>query len=442
MGRLLLGHNSFLFLAMDSVNVQGFNMTYSVQCISRGWGRQSILAMSAFLLILGNGLTLPAQAATMDDATPNSQPLFPNGPNPPGQRPSVMPSTPSPRQPGSLSPEETTLPGQILFPPGAPTDTSPVQPAPSYPLEDYRLTVADIVYVIVTNVPDYSGTFQVMPDGSLNLPVLGRVEAWGKTLTELEATITRGYAETEILVEPSITVTLSQISPLRVNIIGEVSRPGAYQLSPFEGKLPTVAIALDTAGGITQYTDLRSIEVRRVNPSNRQEETINISLWDVLTQGDRHQNISLRDGDTIVVPKAEPTLYADARQIARSTFSSGAIQINIVGEIAGPGVREVPPDTSVSEALLLAGSFTNRSRRAEVQLLRLNDDGTVTQRSLPVDFNSDVNDETNPILEDRDVLIVGKNWSASVGDTVGNILQPLSGAFSLFNLFLPFFFLN
>ncbi len=347
----------------------------------------------------------PTYAVTMGEATPQSQPFSPTN----------------------------TLPGRMPSPFQAKPDGPPI-----YPLDDYRLTVGDIIYVTVANVPDYSGTFQVMPDGSLNLPVLGRVNAWGKTLTEVEQDITTAYATAEILVEPRITVTLSQLSPLRIVVIGEVTHPGAYSLAPEQGRLPTVAMALDTAGGITQHTDLRSIEVRRVNPDNRQEETLTVSLWDLLTEGDRSQDLPLRDGDTIVVPQADTVSIPTARELADSTFSAGAIRVNVVGEIASPGVMEVPPDTSVTEALLLAGSFTPRSRRVDVQLLRLNPDGTVTQRSLPVDFSSDINNETNPLLQDRDVILVGKNWSASVGDSIGTVLQPLSGAFSLFNLFLPF----
>lgn len=318
-----------------------------------------------------------------------------------------------------------------------PFSPDPFSPA-LYPLDAYRLTVGDIVYVIVANVPDYSGTAQVLPDGSLNLPVLGRVDAWGKTLSEVAQTITQGYTIQGLLVEPRVTVTLSQISPVRVVITGEVSRPGAYTLEPSQGRLPTVAVALDAAGGITQRTDLRAIQVRRVAPNNREAETLTVSLWDLLVQGDGNQDISLRDGDTIVVPRSEGVSVATVRQLTASTFAGSGVQVNLVGEIARPGVMEVPPDTPLSEALLLAGSFTPRSRQVDVQLLRLNPDGTISQRTLPVDFAAPIDPETNPLLEDRDVIIVGRNFSASVGDTIGSVLQPLSGAFSLFNLFLPF----
>jgi polysaccharide biosynthesis/export protein len=363
------------------------------------------LPVSLTLVAIGSGFQTPGWAVSMDQVVPRVSP---------------SPSSLTPAQPLPSLPLEPNL----------------------YPLRDYRLTVGDIVYVTVVNVPDYSGTFQVLPDGSLNLPVLGRVYAWGQTLAELEQGIATAYAEAQILVEPVITVSLSQLSPLRVVVVGEVSQPGVYTLAPDQGRLPTVAIALDAAGGITQHTDLRSIEVRRISPDNQREERITVSLWQLLTEGDRSQDVALRDGDTIVVPEATGIPIATARELANSTFSAGTIRINVVGEITQPGVIEVPADTSVSEALLLAGSFTNRSRRVDVQLLRLNPDGTVTQRSLPVDFASAINDETNPLLQDRDVILIGRNWSASVGDTLGTVLQPLSGAFSLINLFLPFLLLN
>ncbi|MEB3360448.1 MAG: polysaccharide biosynthesis/export family protein [Synechococcales bacterium] len=331
---------------------------------------------------------------------------------------------------------EAGFPGEGDRPP---LDAAPIAPS-LYPLEDYRLTVGDIVYVGVANVPDYSGTFQVLPGGALNLPVLGHVAVWGMTLPEAEQAITEAYAAAEILVEPRITVTISQLSPLEVVIIGEVSRPGVYLLSPLQGRLPTVATAIYAAGGITQHTDLQSIEIRRVSPDNQQEETITVSLWDLLTQGARNQDLPLRDGDTIVVPQTESIGVAIARELATSSFSAGAVQVNIVGEIAQPGVMQVPADTSVMEALLLAGSFTQRSRRSRVTLLRLNPDGTVTERSLPVDFTAATNDDTNPLLQNRDVLLVGRNWGASVTDTVGGIMQPVTSGLSLLNLFLPFLF--
>lgn len=379
-------------------------------------------------LVLLSGVMPAVGAATTMEAsvTPSSLPLNPE--------PDTLRMPSSDRLPPSEAAAPTPLPSTDR--PGPYVD-----PASAYPLEGYGLTVGDIVFVTVVNVPDYSGTFQVLPDGSLNLPVLGRVPVWGLTLTATEQAIAAGYAQADILVQPKITVSLTQISPLRIAIIGEVNRPGLYTVPPDQGRLPTVAIALDTAGGITQHTDLRHIQVRRIQANNHQEQVFTVSLWDVLTQGDRNQDLPLRDGDTILVPAATGIDVATATELATSTFSPATVRVNIVGEITQPGVMEVPPDTPLNQALLLAGGFTPRSRSNDVELLRLNPDGTVSKRAIAIDLNNATNDATNPILQDRDVILVGKSFSADVSDRLGSILQPLTGAFSLFNLFLPFFVL-
>jgi polysaccharide export outer membrane protein len=69
----------------------------------------------------------------------------------------------------------------------------------------------------------------------------------------------------------------------------------------------------------------------------------------------------------------------------------------------------------------------------------MNANGTVSRRRIEVDFGNNVNDETNPMLQNRDVIIVGRSSLARIADTLGTILSPIGGAFSLFNLFSPFF---
>jgi polysaccharide export outer membrane protein len=69
----------------------------------------------------------------------------------------------------------------------------------------------------------------------------------------------------------------------------------------------------------------------------------------------------------------------------------------------------------------------------------MNPHGTVTRRRIRIDFSQDINEQTNPILWDRDVIIVNRNSLAAVGDTLGTLLNPVGQAFSLFNLFRVFF---
>jgi len=100
---------------------------------------------------------------------------------------------------------------------------------------------------------------------------------------------------------------------------------------------------------------------------------------------------------------------------------------------------KVSPDTPLNQVLLAAGGFNNRARKGSVELIRLNSNGTVTRRRIHVDLSSGIDEGTNPILTNRDVIIVGRSTLASIGDTLGTLLSPIGQAFSLFNLFNTLF---
>lgn len=314
-----------------------------------------------------------------------------------------------------------------------------IESQPGAPLADqYGLTMGDLVTVTIANVPEFSGSYQVMTDGSLNLPVLGRLSVRGLTVTEVERAIASAYTQAQILVQPVVTVTLSQMSPIRVVIRGEVGRPGLYTLPLDGGRLPTVATALDQAGGITPRTDLQRIEVQRWQPNIPNQRVFTVSLWDILNTGDLSPNISLRDGDSIWVPTALPTDIATATSIAGSTLAADIIQVNIIGEVLQPGVLSVPASTPLNEALLLTGGFTTDAEASTVSLIRLQPDGTVSHRDVPVDLRASTNNDNNPLLQNRDVIVVGKSASATLSEQIGTILDPLNSVLSLFNFFVPF----
>lgn len=304
--------------------------------------------------------------------------------------------------------------------------------------ESYMLTTGDRVNVTIANVPEYSAAYQVMVDGCLHLPVIGNVWVRGMTLPAAEAVIASRYATAEILVDPVVNVTLAEFSPLAIVVTGEVNRPGVYRLSLNGGKLPTVTQAIEQAGGITQQTDLRRVEIHRLQPGNP-DQILQVSLWTLLTTGDRQQDITLRDGDTIVLPTATAMDATTVNQLATSSLSPATIQVNLVGEVNQPGILQIPPNTPLNQALLLAGGFNDRARRNSVRLLRLNPNGTVSQRTIRIDLAQGVNEDSNPILHNRDVVLIGRSTSVRITDIVGTILSPVNSVLSIINLFSSFF---
>lgn len=245
--------------------------------------------------------------------------------------------------------------------------------------------------------------------------------------------------------------------PVNIAVVGEVFRPGPYRLrggstrtgdagvpggEGGSGGPATVTDAIQVAGGIKPLANIRQVEVRRVT-RNGTQESFQVDLWAMLQGGDLRQNALLQEGDTVVVPTASgPIDPSEASQTAIASFSPNTIRVNVVGEVRNGGVVEVPPNTPLNQGILAAGGFNTRAREATVGLVRLNPDGTVTQREIQIDFAQGLNDDNNPPLQNNDVVIVGRSGLASFSDTLGSITRPiadflfiLGAPFRLFNLF-------
>ncbi len=233
----------------------------------------------------------------------------------------------------------------------------------------------------------------------------------------------------------------SPSTPRTVAIIGEVNRPGSYLVGPGggEGGIPTLMRSLQLAGGITSQADVRNLRLRRPTRTGT-EQNIDIDLWQLLQSGDINQDIIVQDGDTIFIPTATEVNTAEATQLAATTLSPATIQVGVVGEVKRPGSVDIKPNSSLNQALLAAGGFNDsRARKTTVDLVRLNPNGSVTKREVKVDFSQGINEETNPILRNNDVIVVNRSGLARTGDSVGAVLNPLGGLLGVFRAIFGFF---
>ncbi|MCY7385116.1 MAG: SLBB domain-containing protein [Microcoleus sp. CAN_BIN18] len=239
--------------------------------------------------------------------------------------------------------------------------------------------------------------------------------------------------------------------PIGVVIVGEVNRPGPYTVSASDLRstnqqtelgfvgidqqqgggavvgLPTITRALKIAGGITTEADIRRVQIRRKIRGGT-EQTILVNLWDLLQKGDATQDVLLQEGDSVIIPTAATVDLTEVSQVATSSFAPNAISINIVGEVIRPGALQVRPNTSLHQALLTAGSFNQlRAKKDKVELLRLNPNGTVSRRTIEVDFAQGLNPDNNPTLRNSDVILVARSGFTRVGDNINSFLQPVIG---------------
>lgn len=338
---------------------------------------------------------------------------------------------------GQLSPTEELF-NETPTPGGTVPDST--LPAGADVGESYTLGPGDIVRVDIFDItPELplEQRYTILVDGTLNLPWVGSVPIAGLTLRQAGDLLAQRYGR--FIRNPVVTISLLAPRPLKIGVIGEVNRPGSYLISVISNEVtqtslnqrtaseggnqfPRVSQALQTAGGITQLANIRDVQIRRPRIDGG-EEIIAINLWKFLSEGDLRQDILLRDGDTLVVPKATVLDSEEARQVAVSNFSPATINVNIVGEVANPGTLQVRPDTTLNQAIMASGGFVGgRASRKGVDLIRLNPNGTITRRKISIDLDQNMNEERNPRLHNNDIVVVNRTFIAKVNDFLTNAI--------------------
>lgn len=158
----------------------------------------------------------------------------------------------------------------------------------------YVIGPGDVLDINVWKEQEVSRTVPVRPDGKISLPLVNDVQAAGLTPMQLQAELTEGLKK--FITGPQVTVIVKEINSRRVFVLGEVARPGAFPMFPNM----TVLQALSTAGGFSQFAKLTAIYVLR--SEGRRQVTYPFNYKDVVRGLRPEQNISLKPGDTIVVP--------------------------------------------------------------------------------------------------------------------------------------------
>ncbi len=299
----------------------------------------------------------------------------------------------------------------------------------------YILGPGDQLQMDVFNLPDYSRDYQILADGTLSLPLLGTVAVAGMTLEQATAAITQRYGQ--FIRQPAITLLLLEARPLQIAIAGEVKRPGAYTVradNTLQTGMTTVTQAIQLAGGITQTANIRQIQVSRPFPNRAVPPQVRtIDLWELLQSGNLSQDISLRDGDTLLIPTASALDPSEASTLATASFAPDVMTVYVVGEVVEPGAVEVSPNTPLHQAILAAGGFNNRAAQNSVELIRLNPNGTVAQRNIEIDFSQGIGNEQNPILREFDTVVVRRSNLTQTTDFLDVVLSPALTILRIFN---------
>ncbi len=238
---------------------------------------------------------------------------------------------------------------------------------------EYVLGAGDQVVLHVTDMEEVSDKPLIVdPDGFIDLPVAGRIEAGGLTLVQLKALVAEKLAR--YINDPSVTVNLNRSGSQPVSVIGEVNAPGVQQLAG-ERRLLEV---LSLSGGLKADAGPNVLVTRqprfgginsthaRMDPSTGYT-VATFSLDDLTSSRAPEDNIVIEPNDVISIPKAE--------------------LIYVVGDVkkAGGFQLSTHPTLSLTKAISLAEGLAPDNAASRARILRTAPGGDGTLREIPID---------------------------------------------------------
>ena len=223
---------------------------------------------------------------------------------------------------------------------------------------DYTIGPQDVLAIVVFDQPDLSGKYAVETDGSFTFPYVGRVKAGGLTIRafeqELRTRLANGFFK-----DPQIAVSVESYKSQRIFVSGEVRAPGVF---PLTGEL-TLLDAIAKAGFATLDASDTVIVIRSgkgagpaslPNAPQADDDSktlVTVSLKALQSGTAIAQNVLLQDGDTVFVGRAEPVF--------------------VYGQVKNPGSYPIRAETTVLQALSLAGGATAIGAVNRIRIIRV-----------------------------------------------------------------------
>lgn len=259
---------------------------------------------------------------------------------------------------------------------------------PALGQENYVLGAEDEIEIKVWDHEDLTRKLRVGLDGCFSYPFIGQIKAQGRTVIELQKEIEQRLADGYI-VDPHVSVTVTEFKSQKYFVIGNVQKPGTYPLT----RSIRIAEAIALAGGVGsgwgsgKGTGSSAVVVRPRGPArtdqpqipgkNTDAENIKVSLAAAYA-GDASQNLEIKNGDTIFVPTEV---------------------VYVTGQVKRPGRYVYEPNMTVLMAVTTAEGFTDRAAPKKTYIIRDQSAGKV---QLKVDLHHNV--------KPGDTIVVPESW--------------------------------
>ena len=286
--------------------------------------------------------------------------------------------------------------------------------------KNYILSAGDELLINVWGDSELNMKLKVSSEGTILIPNLGPVAISGLSIEAAESRIRQELGRIMSTLSGTtdgantfVSVSLSQIRSIKVNIVGEVIAPGTYTLPSFA----TLFNALYAAGGVNEIGSLRGIKVYR-----NSKEVANLDVYDYLLNGKYGTNIRLEENDMIIIPPYD--------------------QLAVVrGKVKRNRIFEMKKGETLQQLLNMTGGFTGDAYTKDVRVKRKAGSryqiATVREDQYPtftmMDADSLMVDSVIPFYENR-LTITGAVWRPGeyeLGTTVRTVKELVKQAAGL-----------
>ncbi len=161
--------------------------------------------------------------------------------------------------------------------------------------ENFIIGNDDVLAISVWNEPNMTKSVPVRSDGKISLPLVGEIQAAGRTPMQLELDITEKLKN--FITAPQVNVIVQQVNSRKFNVLGEVGRPGSYPLTTST----TVMDAIALAGGFRDFAKKSNVYVLRKSRDGS-ESKLKFNYKEFIKGKNSDQNVKLEPNDTVIVP--------------------------------------------------------------------------------------------------------------------------------------------
>lgn len=236
----------------------------------------------------------------------------------------------------------------------------------------YSIGPDDVLRISVYGYDDLRTETRVSSDGNITFPLIGEVEASGKSSMELEEAIAIRLIEGGFIHDAQVSVTVVQHVSQQIPVLGHVKKPGRYPMDTGSSIVDLIAMA----EGIDDMGDQKVVVTRMLNGKPKKLELDLRAYWD----NPNAPPFLMQQGDQVFVPKAS--------------------MFYIYGEVQHPGGYRIEPDLSVVKALSLGGGLTLRGTENGIVVKRKNARGELQETDVELG---------DTVLKD-DVIYVSERW--------------------------------